>query len=417
MKQKIIIIFMSAALALGGIACGGNKTQTVSTGSNTKNADSETQSVTDSSSQSKKTTEQEISDVYFKDDTLKINDATIKIKEIKVQEPNTDFGETNPTLIILYDFTNNKSEVLAPDTVWFACFNAQQETDVAFEDLDISTSPLGDEYASSKSMRNADIKPGATVESVMSYQIKYPNSPVILKATQGLAGKELGNKIIDLEKYKSKQVETELNKEVDIKSSESETEKNEQDSSEIASSKNDTPEIADKQSQKNSDDKTKENLISMGYSELIGDGSGYATETFNDFTYSVPDTWFKLTKDNYVIYKTDYGFIMFYGESNGSIDDPVFLDMLVDGSINGSKKQKNYVEISKEESKIGNCKSIKLHYTCDINENDTTEYVMSFIDSSNTTILITYSVDTNDPQEEITNGTIDNVFNSVKLLH
>lgn len=417
MKQKIIIIFMSAALALGGIACGGNKTQVISTESNTKNTDSETQSPSESSSQAEKSTEHKISDVYFKDDTLKINDATIKIKEIKVQEPNTDFGETNPTLIILYDFTNNKSEVLAPDTVWFACFNAQQETDVAFEDLDISTSPLGDEYASVNSMRNADIKPGATVESVMSYQIKYPNSQVILKATQGLAGKELGNKIIDLEKYKSKEVETELNKEEDIKNIESETEKKDQESSEIVSSKNDTSEIADEHSQKKSDDKVKENLISLGYSALIGDGSGYATETFNDFTYSVPDTWFKLIKDNYVIYKTDYGFIMFYSNSNDNIEDPVFLDMLVDGAINGSKKQKNYVEISKEESKIGNCKSVKLHYTCDINGNDTTEYVMAFIDSSNTTILITYSVDTTDSQEEITNGTIDNVFNSVKLLH
>lgn len=52
-----------------------------------------------------------------------------------MQEPNTDFGETNPTLIILYDFTNNKSEVIQPITVWITCFNAQQETDVAFEDL------------------------------------------------------------------------------------------------------------------------------------------------------------------------------------------------------------------------------------------------------------------------------------------
>lgn len=408
---------MSAALALGGIACGGNKTQTVSTESNTKNTDSETQSVTDSSSQSEKSTEQEISDVYFKDDTLKINDATIKIKEIKVQEPNTDFGETNPTLIILYDFTNNKSEVLAPDTVWFACFNAQQETDVAFEDLDISTSPLGDEYASSMSMGNADIKPGATVESVMSYQIKYPNSPVILKATQGLAGKELGNKIIDLEQYKSKQVETELNKETDIKSSESETVKNVQESSEITSSKNDASEITDEQLQKKLDEKTKEHLISLGYSALTGDGSGYALETFSDFSYSVPDTWFKLIKDSRVIYKTNNGLIILNSDNNDDINDPVFLDIFIDGVINGIKTSDNYVELSKEERKIGICKSIKLHYTCDINGDNNTGYAIAFNDSSNSTILISYFVDTADSQEEISDGTIDNIFNSIKLLH
>lgn len=418
MKQKIIIIFMTTALALGSIACGGNGTQTSSTESVTKTTDSETQLTTDASTQSEKSTENESSDVYFKDDTLKINDATIKIKEVKVQEPNTDFGETNPSLIIIYDFTNNKSEVLAPDTVWFACFNAQQETEVAFEDLNVAALPQGDEYISANSMRYADIKPGATVESLVSYQIKYPNSPVVLNATQGIAGKELGKKIINLEQYKSKETESELNEKTDAKISESETVKIEQEPSEIGSSKNDSTEISsDEQLQKKLNDKTKEYLIGLGYSELTSDGSGNSTETFSDFSYNIPDTWLKLSKADEVTYSSNSGFILFQKIPGDDIDDPLFLNMFIDGAIKGIKKMENYAEISSEEGTIGKCKSVKLSYTCKLNGDDSMGYSMAFIDSSNSTIIITYMANNADSTEDITNGTIDDIFNSIKLLH
>lgn len=214
MKRKLLIAILLTSTLLVASACGGTKAvlETGATTAKTEAAETETSSISETSVKTEKSTESKVSDVYFKEDELKINDATIKIKEIKVQEPNTNLGETNPTLVILYDFTNNKSELAQPLLTWIVCFNAQQETDVAFEDLKVAAAPQGDEYSSANAMGTTDIKPGATVESVISYEIKYPNSPVILNATQGSAGKELGKKIIDLKLYESEastQAETE----------------------------------------------------------------------------------------------------------------------------------------------------------------------------------------------------------------
>ena len=44
-----------------------------------------------------------------------------------------------------------------------------------------------------------DVKPGATVQSVISYEINDTTKPITLKATQGVGGRELGEKIYNLQ--------------------------------------------------------------------------------------------------------------------------------------------------------------------------------------------------------------------------
>lgn len=48
-------------------------------------------------------------------------------------------------------------------------------------------------------MSFTNIKPGATVSAVISYNINDTTRPITLKATQGLTGKDLGEKIYKLQ--------------------------------------------------------------------------------------------------------------------------------------------------------------------------------------------------------------------------
>lgn len=137
--------------------------------------------------------------VYFKDDVLKIDMATIKITGFEVAPPNTDWGETKPTLIITYDFTNNSEELMQPGITWMSCFNATQETEATVDQLDAALSPQDPKYADANTMSFTDIKPGATVSSVMSYNINDTTKEITLAATQGMTGKELGTKVFTLQ--------------------------------------------------------------------------------------------------------------------------------------------------------------------------------------------------------------------------
>lgn len=192
MKKKLLTLILVGIMGISTIACGGS-TQEASDNNQTKEE-----------TQNNKTEEVDVpkdtgtSDVYFKDDVLKIDMATIKITGCEIATPNTDFGEEKPTLIITYEFTNDSDELIQPGTAWIACFTATQETDVSVDDLDVAFMPQDEKYAEMNEMSYTDIKPGATVEAVISYNINYPDRPVTLTATQGIAGKELGQKVFEL---------------------------------------------------------------------------------------------------------------------------------------------------------------------------------------------------------------------------
>lgn len=70
MKQKIIVVSMSAVLAFGGIACGAKGgSQASSAEYNTNSTSSEAQLLSEPSSQPESTANESL-DVYFKDDEL-----------------------------------------------------------------------------------------------------------------------------------------------------------------------------------------------------------------------------------------------------------------------------------------------------------------------------------------------------------
>lgn len=203
MKKKLLTLILVGMMGISTIACGGS-TQETSDNSQTKEEAVETTEAPTEEPESNKTEEVDVpedtvtSDVYFKDDVLKIDMATIKITGSEIAPPNTDFGEEKPTLIITYEFTNDSDELIQPGTAWIACFTATQETDVSVDDLDVAFMPQDEKYAEMNEMSYTDIKPGATVEAVISYNINDPDRPVTLTATQGIAGEELGQKVFEL---------------------------------------------------------------------------------------------------------------------------------------------------------------------------------------------------------------------------
>ncbi|MBC2103990.1 DUF5067 domain-containing protein [Listeria booriae] len=132
--------------------------------------------------------------VSFKNDTLTINDAVIKLTGSEFADPNTEYGEDKPTLILTYDYTNTSKEAMEPSTVFIACFGATQETETTIEDLDIAMSPQDPKYAKMNEIGNTKVKPGATVSTVISYEIKDKNTPITLTASQGVMGDKLGTK-------------------------------------------------------------------------------------------------------------------------------------------------------------------------------------------------------------------------------
>lgn len=194
MKKKIVAIMLASMLAVSATACGGSggdaSTDSPSTETEDTGNKSETVEVPET---------EEITEASFKDDVLTINDAVIKITGVEVAPANEEYGETSPTLIFTYDYTNTSDEPQQPGIVWIACFNATQETETTIEDLDVAMAPQDEKYAEMNEMSFTDVKPGATVQSVISYNINDPSQPVTLTATQGMLGDELGTKVINLE--------------------------------------------------------------------------------------------------------------------------------------------------------------------------------------------------------------------------
>ncbi|PFA66952.1 hypothetical protein CN403_23945 [Bacillus cereus] len=97
-----------------------------------------------------------------------------------------------------YDFTNDSDKPLKPMEPFIECFNATQETEQTIDELDIAASPQGEKYEKLTEITETDVKPGATVQAVISFEINDISKPITLKATQGLSGKTLGEKVYNL---------------------------------------------------------------------------------------------------------------------------------------------------------------------------------------------------------------------------
>lgn len=181
MKKIIITGCLAIICVISLTACGGAKKE---------DSGNKTETV--------KVKKQEAKVPSFTNDILRIEDAEIKIKKIETAKPNTEMGETKPTLIITFSFKNKKDEPLDAMTTWIACFTATQDGGDTIDELDVAMAPQAKKYKKLNENTQANLKSGKTINAVISYNIKYKNKPITLKATQGIAGKDLGEKVINL---------------------------------------------------------------------------------------------------------------------------------------------------------------------------------------------------------------------------
>lgn len=192
MKKKLLALLLASTMVLSTTACGSTES-----GDNSKEPQNSTENVSVPEESKKETSKKE--DAYFKDDTLKIDMATIKITGFEVAPPNTEFGEEKSTLIITYDFTNDSDELMQPGVAWISCFEATQETETTVDTLDVAMMPQDEKYTAMNDISYTDVKPGATVQSVISYEINDITQPVTLTAVQGALGNKLGEKVFNLQ--------------------------------------------------------------------------------------------------------------------------------------------------------------------------------------------------------------------------
>lgn len=161
-------------------------------------------------------------------------------------------------------------------------------------------------------------------------------------------------------------------------------------------------------------EKYRQILIESGYAELESDGDGYATETFSNISYKVPDKWLKIEEDKSIEYKTDKGSLLIKYVPNDDIESKDILDLLVHASVEGITNSDNYQELEREENTIGDSKSVILRYTCTMNDVDYTGYSACFNDTESS-IVMSYYVTSLADKYELDDGIINDVFKSIEI--
>ncbi|WP_019165415.1 DUF5067 domain-containing protein [Staphylococcus delphini] len=136
----------------------------------------------------------------FKNDTLVIDDAVLKIKETSIVHDK----DINKKMIVFKYEVKSKSgkESITPNNVFIATIDVFQDTDNAIAKLEVGLTPSTGEYEEWSKHANDTVKKGKISKGILSFDLEN-NSNVTLKATKGIGGKELGKKEIDLSKLKT----------------------------------------------------------------------------------------------------------------------------------------------------------------------------------------------------------------------
>jgi uncharacterized Zn ribbon protein len=164
--KKIIILLVGLMLFL--VACGDE-------GAEETSAEEEPQETVET----EEGTEQEESEESegASDTFLDNGDYVYEIKEIEQME--SQFEDGTQIIAIELTFTNNTEEATSP---WMSLgIQAEQETDTTVETLNGANGLYPEDYKTDLvEMGDTDVKPGATVDAVIGYELLYPGEPVKL---------------------------------------------------------------------------------------------------------------------------------------------------------------------------------------------------------------------------------------------
>ena len=190
MKRKttgkwLAALFMAALLA-GAVGCS----------SDTANQDSAAADSTMEQQTAQEAPAAE-SEYYFADGVLVSEDVRIEItdwKVIPVGETGNEYGDT-PVIAFWYDITNLSGNENVSPLSWIAMFTAIQDNDPnKVNELEVGLHPDGNLVDDQMST----IKEGGTLQGAIAYNLTDETTPVVLKATRGLGGEDLGEQTFEI---------------------------------------------------------------------------------------------------------------------------------------------------------------------------------------------------------------------------
>lgn len=136
---------------------------------------------------------------YFDGKIANIDDLTIEITDYKVIEPGQEGNEygDDPVIAFWYKVTNKTDKEIDATMAWFAVFSVIQDNNPnTVNKLEVGMSP--DDSLNKQSFDT--IKKGGTVEAAIAYTLSDTETPVILKATKGPLGGDIGEATYELKK-------------------------------------------------------------------------------------------------------------------------------------------------------------------------------------------------------------------------
>lgn len=176
--KKLISLVVILSLALAACSSNDEKDKTETAKSETKASDAPS----------------------FKNNTVILNDISVKITDTVFRPAGTTEYQNTDQLLVEYKATNKSDKEIDRISAWLAAFEAYQDSKDAERKLEVGAAPFDGKYQAMLDNQSDNIKKGGTVEGVIAYDLKDTKTPVTLKAQQGVGGKELGTKTINIEK-------------------------------------------------------------------------------------------------------------------------------------------------------------------------------------------------------------------------
>ncbi|MBO1202269.1 DUF5067 domain-containing protein [Staphylococcus simiae] len=190
MKKALIILFGSLLLLS---AC--NNKENDST-------DSSKSSDTTKSTDTSKSSKVDDNKVQFKNDTLVLKKAVLKIKNVFLVN-DKDSKNKHKLLAFEYEVKSKANDkAITATNVWIASLNATQDSKDTVNNLELGSTPSTGKFESWRTHSHDAIKKGGTAKGIITYQLQN-DKEVTLTATQGIVGKKLGSKKIDISKLKT----------------------------------------------------------------------------------------------------------------------------------------------------------------------------------------------------------------------
>lgn len=136
-------------------------------------------------------TEEKKTNIGFDGRTAEIDDLKIVITEYKVIRPGesgNEYGE-KPVIAFWYETTNKTDKEIDPMIAWHAVFTVIQDNS---KDMVNELQAVGHPDKNLLNNQMSIIKKDGTVKNAVAYELTDETTPITLKATKGVLGKEIG---------------------------------------------------------------------------------------------------------------------------------------------------------------------------------------------------------------------------------